>query len=427
MKGLRTGPAVLVVVIGLLGVQMITSPAQATGGQLDSTFDGDGKVTTRFGPNSDDRASALVIQPDGRIVVAGSSGPWLGSRSSFALVRYNSDGSLDTSFGGDGKVTTHAAAQSTWDQASDVVLLADGRIVVVGSSDNRFALARFNSDGSLDVTFGGDGTVVTRFSPGSRDAAAAAAIQPDGRLMVVGGSEDRFALARYTASGQLDPSFGGDGKVTTRFPRSIQSWISDVALRPDGRILVSGWSWESENLARFALARYHADGSLDASFGESGRVTTQFAAHGEHEANAVELQTDRRIVAAGNSNYPKFAIARYRPGGALDHSFGGDGKVMTSFLPGSYDIASDVAIQADGKILVGGISSSAYDRFALARYDLNGRLDASFGSAGRVMTQFGKRTFGGAAAIAIQANGGIVAAGGAEHASSMFAVVRYLP
>jgi uncharacterized delta-60 repeat protein len=369
-------------VLGLLLLLLgFPASALAAGGQLDSSFGGDGKVTTHFAAGSNGEAAAVAIQDDGKIVTAGGSYIPDTSASQFALARYNSDGSLDSSFGGDGKVRTNFGGDSDA-RASAVAIQADGKIVAVGISfvgDQRFALARYNSDGSLDPSFGGDGKVITHFAEGSIDTAAAVAIQADGRIVAAGAtfipagvSTSRFALARYDTDGTLDGSFGDDGKVTSQF--AGESYALGVAIQADGKIVAAGTSIVSHR--RFALARYDTDGTLDGTFGGdgTGKIRTRFANGSGDGALAVAIQSDQRILAVGSSrgaSHVRFALARYDTDGTLDASFGedGSGKIRTHFADGTDDGASAVAIQANGKIVAAGYSRGAsHRRFALARY-----------------------------------------------------------
>ena len=203
--------------------------ASAAPGDLDVSFSGDGKQTTDFG--GADVASAVAVQADGKLVVAGTSD------GNFALARYGVDGALDPSFSGDGLVTTDLGGT---DDGQGVAIQADGKIVVVGSSDGNFALARYTAGGGLDPSFSGDGLQTTDF--GAADGATAVAIQGDGRIVVGGSSGGDFALARYDAAGELDPSFSGDGKQTTGFggPTPATTWRSAPTARsspwaPTGR------------------------------------------------------------------------------------------------------------------------------------------------------------------------------------------------
>ncbi len=345
----------------------------ASPGDLDTSLGSSGKVITSFGSSSDS-ANAVVIQSDGKIVVVGSS--FNGANFDFALARYNTDGSLDTSFGTSGKVIT--AISSGNDSATAVVIQSDGRIVAAGNSDpgtnSDFALVRYNTDGTLDTSFGAGGKVLTDFG-NSFDFATAAAIQPNGRIVAVGysvpsGANRDFALARYNTDGSLDNSFGTGGKVMTAFGSDNDNAYA-VAIQPDGRIVVAGDSY-STTLSNytFAVARYEASGSLDASFGTGGKVATDFSIR-DDDAYGLAIQKNGKIIAAGRghngSNYD-FALARYNTNGSLDASFGIGGKVMTP-IGSSDDIARAVAVQSDGRIVTAGSSfNGANLDFAVVRY-----------------------------------------------------------
>jgi uncharacterized delta-60 repeat protein len=402
-------------ILFLLALLLIVapSPVLAAPGDLDTSFGGDGKVTTNF-TSRFDAASALAIQADGRIVAAGSSG---GRR--FALARYNSDGTLDTSFGGDGKVTTDFT--SRFDGASALAIQADGRIVAAGSAGGRrFALARYNADGTLDTSFGGDGKVTTNFSAGN-DLATGVVIAPGGAIVAAGtaqveGADPRFALARYNSDGALDTSFGGDGKITTNFTTGNDVAFG-VVLRPDGSIVVAGSAGRTNH--KFALAAYETDGTLDTSFGGDGKVTTDFTPVFDG-ATALTVRPDGTLVAAGSARRgARFALAQYEADGTLDTSFGGDGKVTTNFTA-DLDFALGVALQADGKVVAAGTAAAD---FALARYETDGTLDASFSGDGKVTTAFAG--FASASDVDIQSDGKIVAAGEAG-VDAKFALARYL-
>ena len=248
----------------------------------------------------------MAIQGDGKIVAVGFAGATTATRD-FALARYNTDGSLDASFSGDGRETTDFADA---DEANGVALQPDGKIVAVGvaggvdsfGSNGDFALARYNTDGSLDTSFSGDGKQTT--SLGGSDFATGVAIQGDGKVVAVGfthefGSAEGFALARYNADGSLDTSFSGDGRQTTVFAGS--GGANEVAIQADGKIVVVGSA-----PGGFALARYNTNGSLDTSFSGDGKQTTGFAG----AAHGVVLQAGGKIVAVGDSG-GNFALARY--------------------------------------------------------------------------------------------------------------------
>jgi uncharacterized delta-60 repeat protein len=343
-------------------------------GSLDPTFDGDGKVTTDFDAREDE-AFGVAIQADGKIIAAGSAfGP---EAQDFALARYNPDGSLDSTFDGDGMVTSDFAGGA--DEARGVVTQADGKIVAAGvatvAGTHDFAVARFNVDGSLDPTFGLGGKVTTDFDF-DRDEVRGLVLQADGRIVAAGvanitgpgdgPSIDNFALARYNPDGSLDTTFDGDGLMTTRFA-SGSAEAHAVDIQGDGRIVAAG-SAISSGAPAFALARYDGAGALDPTFDGDGKVTTRFAGFGD-EAHGVAIQGDGKIVAAGLACSGCFAggdfgVARYNTDGSLDTIFSGDGLVMTDFGFAD-DQAFAVALQGDGKIVAAGVAGGD---FALARY-----------------------------------------------------------
>ena len=236
----------------------------------------------------------------------------------FAVAVTAAPGDLDTTFDGDGKVTTNFTAGD--DVARGVAIQSDGKIVTAGSAGNTpdFALARYNTDGSLDITFDGDGKVTTDIFFG--DSAHGVAIQSDGKIVAVGDSVD-FALARYNADGSLDTTFDGDGKVTTSFTAG-EARARGVAIQADGKIVAVGEVGVNPNLD-FALARYNADGSLDTTFGVNGLVTTEF--NGTDRARGVAIQSDGKIVAVGQDGTSDFALARYNANTPSSSSGGGGG------------------------------------------------------------------------------------------------------
>jgi uncharacterized delta-60 repeat protein len=405
-------------------------------GSLDNTFDGDGKLTTDFGSGTEDNdfATSLAIQTDGKILVAGQAFNTNTESYDFALARYNSDGTLDNGFGGNGRQTTDF--NSNYDIANSLAIQTNGKIIAAGYTFNPFttiknsdfALARYNSDGTLDNTFNGDGMLTTDFN-GGNDYAASVAIQTNGKIVVAGqafnsntGNYD-FALARYNNNESLDNSFDGDGKLTTDFGGYDVAY--SLAIQTNGKIVVAGQALNpNTNNNDFALARYNSNGSLDNTFDGDGKLTG-FYLSGDTRFTAIALQTDGKIVVAGQAlniktgNYD-FALARYNTDGSLDKYFDKDGKQTTDFF-GFDDIAYALAIQADGKIVVAGAAININYDFALARYNSDGSLDNSFDGDGKQTIDFnGLNNI--AYALAIQPNGKIVVAG---QASDNFALVRY--
>ncbi len=419
----------LTIVLNFSGV------ALAAGADLDPTFDTDGKVTTAFGA-VDAKANAVVVQPDGKIVAAGFARVGTGSgdfANDFALVRYNIDGTLDTTFDTDGKVTT--AFGTSIDQVHAVVLQPDGKIVAAGwaliGSKSNFALARYNANGSLDTTFDSDGKVTTAIGTNT-DQAFAVALQSDGKIVAAGVSRnamDDFAVVRYNTDGSLDTSFDMDGKVTNDFGANIDK-AQAVAIQPDGKIVLAGYASIVSGFFDYALIRYNPDGSLDTSFDGDGKVSTAFADNND-EAFAIALQPDGKIIAAGRSFMSgagyHFTLARFNPNGSLDSSFDTDGRVTTNFNVGGFDTAYALEVQTNGKIVAVGsaaVGSGFYD-VALARYNSDGSLDTTFDTDGRLTMSFGG-TDEEAFAAAVQADGKIVVAGYARISNLfLFAVARF--
>lgn len=271
----RTGAAAAT---GLAFVLTAPGAALAAPGDLDPGFDGDGRVVTDFGGYDESRD--MAVQADGKIVTVGLSEPPEGGAADFALARYNPNGSLDTSFDGDGMVLTDVSGGGE-DIADGVAVQPDGKIVVVGrsmdpvSGGNRFTVVRYNANGSLDSSFDGDGIARTDFGAGVQEAYAVA-VQANGAIVAVGESGANVAVARYNpVDGSLDSSFDGDGKVTTTFAGGSAT-AYDVALQSDGKVVVTGRAGYNypANASDFAVARYNPDGSLDTGFDGDGRVTT---------------------------------------------------------------------------------------------------------------------------------------------------------
>lgn len=396
----------------------LTSFAQS--GSLDLTFDTDGKVTTAIGSGSD-VGNGVAIQSDGKIVVAGYSDN--GSDLDFAVIRYNSNGSLDTGFGSNGKVTTDIANDD--DYGNSVAIQADGKIVVAGygriSSNNDIVVVRYNTDGTLDVSFDTDGKVTTPIG-NSSDYGFAIAIQPDGKI-VVAGSSAAFVVVRYNTDGSLDSNFDFDGIVTSAIGNSSEGL--SIALQLNGKIVVAGYR-SLNAVVDAAVVRYNTDGSLDLTFDSDGIVTTDISGFIDR-VYSVGVQPDGKIVVAGisldslNSN---FLVMRYDTNGTLDPTFDTDG-IVTIDVASYNESARSLAIQSDGKIVVTGLSTIGTTSFVvLLRYQTNGSLDNTFDADGIVTTTIGGSCEG--QSIALQSDGKIVVAGYALIAGNLdFAVARY--
>jgi uncharacterized delta-60 repeat protein len=423
----RRGRRAVVLVLASALALAVSVVALAAPGDLDRTFSGDGKVRTNFTPAADG-AGGVAIQTDGKIVAVGTAGSTSREGPNFALARYRADGTLDSSFGVDGKVTTRFRYQS-W--ALDVAIQTDGKIVAVGQTDPKLALARYNPDGTLDTTFDGNGKATLAFPPLDHASAAGVAIQADGKIVVAGEAwceetfltcheeeSGDFAVARFEADGTLDASFSQDGWLTTDI--SGDDIGSAVTLQADGKIVVVGGVNNQSGLADFGLVRYNNDGTLDSTFGDGGRARTDFGGSGVDRADALAIQADGKLVAAGRAG-GKFALVRYDSDGTPDAGFGRAGKVTTN-LTSKLDFAYGVAIQATGKIVAAGRAGS---RFGVARYTAGGLLDTTFGGDGKVMTDFTPQ-HDAAFDVALQATGKIVLAGNAGvFDDGRFALTRY--
>lgn len=435
-------------------------PPPPPGDSLDPTFGVGGKMTTDVG-GVGDSINAAALQLDGKIVVAGvvyridpppPCCPTFVIRTpQFAVARYNTDGSLDTGFGAAGKVII-----AEFQQADAIVIQPDGKIIVAGIASCcspsipggppvGAALVRLNTDGSFDSSFGLGGKLTTTFLVSGLETFpdfVSLAIQPDGRILaageVFGGTATQFdfLVARFNSNGSLDMTFGMGGKVATDIAGGLDQ-AEALVLQSDGNIILGGISRPSATSPDvFTLVRYTATGVLDTSFGMGGKVTTDFGGSFAH-LFSLALHSDGRIVAAGRTRNLNtgndVALARYNVNGTLDPTFGTGGRVVTDFF-GSDDSAVDVAIQQDWRIVVVGHASRAFDAasadFAVLRYRGDGVLDPTFGSNGKVLTDF----FGfsdQARAVVIDANGDIVAAGSANRSSQAppdpqdFALARY--
>ena len=394
-------------------------------GGLDSTFGAGGKVTTDFSGLSD-LATAVALQPDGKIVAAGQSVSGTIAGSDGALARYNQDGSLDSSFGTGGKLVTSSALRF-----NTIAIRPDGKIVAAGSAINLsprvnddFVVMRFNPDGSLDTAFGNNGKTATDFF-GLSDFVTSCGVSADGKIIVAGranrgdpatmfdGDYD-FGLARYNDNGSLDPTFGNGGKVLTDFS-SFRDWATSITLQPDGKIVAVGQYVDAVPSFKLALVRYNANGSLDSTFGAAGKIATTLDMGGAI-MTVVARAGNGKIVVGGAGG---FALVRYNQDGSRDTDFRSRGTTTTDFF-NSGDQANAVAVQDDGKVIAAGVAQNDNGvMFALARYNLDGNLDPSFGAGGKVTEGFGREIF----ALLIQPDGRILAGG--KESSGKFGLMRF--
>ena len=407
----------------------LPNSVSAAAGDLDTTYGLTGKVVTDF-VGRGGVAYATTVQPDRKIVVGGTAFTGdIFSAADFALVRYNLDGSLDTSFGVGGKVLTDFAGNQ--DEIHGLTIQADGKILAVGRVRNtagiHFGLARYHPNGTLDSTFGTGGKVVANVRLDDSEANAVL-IQPDGRIVAAGRGTSssptniNFALARFNPNGSFDTTFGTGGTVVTDMGGF--DIANDLALQLDGKLIAAGFKGNVAERDNYALARYNPDGSLDDTFGSGGKVETDFFL-ADDRGRSVALQADGKILVAGGVR-PEiggerhfFGIARYKTDGTLDGDFNSTGKVTTDFAQYSPTFAENfaVVVQPDNKIISVGWMNHG---FALARYNPGGSLDGTFGIQGMVLIA----TPGPLFAAVLQPDSKLFVAGG--NGSSGFSTARFL-
>jgi uncharacterized delta-60 repeat protein len=440
---------VVVLVVGAVLVLAMIRPGFAQVGGLDPTFGSSGKVTTAIG-SVYDTINNLALQPDGKIVAGGQSkredSPYNTNFWRGALVRYNPDGSLDTSFGSGGKVTQSVANKT--DYIGGVAIQSDGKILAAGSTDYEYGqpiygtLARYNANGSLDTSFGtaGTGIIVINWS-GSTEYGGlrAVVIQPDGKILTGGGAQIGanpafLGLLRFNADGTPDTSFGqGTAKVITQIYATANppigfNMIGALALQPDGKIVAGSYAYDG-TYVNPVLVRYNTDGSLDTTFGQGGKIVTPLGYH--NRIFAIALQSDGKIVAPTGYG-PYMNVFRYNANGSPDTSFGAGGVVNVANAQGF-----GVALQPDGKIVVGGVNNltSTEYHFSLWRLNVDGARDQNFGTGGNVTTTMVSGTNDQGRALLRLPDGRLVLGGTAANVKSggsadvglgVFALARYI-
>ena len=397
------------------------APNSVVPGDLDLSFGVDGTVTVDLGNNLEDSANAVAVQPDGKVVAVGYVSTSSTGRD-FAVIRLNTNGSLDTTFSDDGKLSFNFGSATRDDIARAVAVQPDGRIVVAGEADvlgfGNFdiVVARLNADGAFDTSFGSNGKVVTNLPNNRPDFGRGLALQSDGKLLVAGYSNrpttgDDFVVVRYGLNGSLDTTFNGTGIVTTDILTNREDRAAAIAVQPDGNIVVTGYTNDPSFKNDFAIARYSPNGSLDSSLNGTGKVHTDLNLNSDDVGNAVTLQSDGKILIAGDSS-SDFGLARYNQNGSMDLSFGGgDGIVTTNFGTNAADSGRAVTVQPGGKIIVAGRSRT---ELAAARYTADGTLDTTFDGDGLLVQNAGNNQlspFGGYRGMTIQLDGKIVAVG----------------
>ena len=401
-------------------------PQPMTGAtNLDTTFDADGQAEVNFG--FVETGEALALQPDGKIVVVGTSeGRGGAGEADLIVIRYTPDGARDTTFNTEGRIAFSFGADLTGiDRGAAVAIQPDGKIVVVGSTDAgggnalNFAVARLNADGTFDTTFNSTGKQIVEF--GFDDQAHAVAIQPDGKIVVVGQAASDIAVLRLRTDGSLDPQFNdvaaptpenGDGRY--RFSLGGTEIGRAVALAPDGSIFIAGRA-EGAGTQDFVVVKLTSAGAINGTFGTpspGGQGNGAFINFsGNDAAEDLVLLADGRIVVGGTANNgSNFGIARLLPTGLPDLAFNGTGSVTIDF--GGTDVLTGIALQSDGRVVLAGFTSAGggtIQNLALARVTTTGQPDPTFATNGRDILDLG----GDEAAldVAVQTNGRLVLSG----------------
>jgi uncharacterized delta-60 repeat protein len=394
----------------LLVLFNISLASAADPGTMDNSFSGDGIVTVDFNGNAD-MAADVAIQPDGKILAAGTSDINTATQN-FSVVRMNGNGSLDTTFAANGVVQTFIIGDDT--RANRMALQADGKIVVAGISgdygDTEITVVRYTANGELDPAFGSGGIVKTAVVPDTHNWGNDVAIQPDGKILVAGTvwneTDYDFVLLRYDINGSLDNTFATNGIKIIDLDSGNWDFGYTLALQKDGKIIIAGRSGTTSTGYDFALVRLNSDGTPDASFGTNGVVITH-ATDGYDSISRVTVQLDGKIIAVGMINGSELAIARYSPTGTLDTNFDSDGIFISTLAEDGWDIT----LQADEKILVSGFSEANPTDLIVARLTIDGNLDSEFGNNGYFILNVGEASNAVGTSIALQRNGQIITSG----------------
>jgi len=393
-------------------------------GQLDEEFGDQGRVITQLG-TSVSFAKAIKPIAVGKLLVAGYAN--YAEESDFLLIRYNNDGSIDNSFGENGIVLTDFSSSNEF--AERIVLQPDEKILLGGNTNDFFALARFHPEGSIDSSFGTNGKVITDIEGIGYYQCGSLEIVADEKILLAGSLGYTGILIKYNSNGTLDNSFGENGFLELNFGNAGDEYIDvSMVVQPDGKIVVAGLSFtESYD---FTLMRFTADGIPDVSFGVNGKSTADVYNLSDDRTTCMVLQSDGKILVTGwagifNGEWSgwDFGVARFNTNGTLDNTFGDGGTVHTN-IDGTWDDRpQSIAIQTDDKIVVGGYRYYLEESdFALVRYKSDGSIDDSFGTDGYMLTDF-NNSYDYALSLCIQSDGKILLAG---NSNENIALTRYL-
>lgn len=423
--------------LAIIATFLFSAPVFSQQNLLDESFGIDGKVMVDF-QFEDDKARAIAMQPDGNFVVAGIGYSLTETTFGFALARFKTDGSLDTSFNHSGKLIH--VMDHDMSEANALIIQPDGKMIAAGlcygGPNLDMGLVRFNTSGGIDSTFGVNGQVYTNMS-NSEERITALALQPDGKIVAVGEAKvsgyNEFAVVRYNTDGSLDQSFSGDGKLLVDFGPGHSS-AQAVAIQSDGKIVVGGNSayWIG---TIFTSIRCNPDGSLDNSFGSSGKLLTQWT-QSVDGIQAIAIQPDGKIVAAGyiqseGTSTSWAGVIRYNSDGSMDNTFGEDHDGKAYFFTFEGSRANSVALTPDGKIVLAGTqyapSFGDNTDFFVARLTHDGLHDNTFGYGGTYSSEISIGDDDDGKAMILQPDGKIIVAGsGRKEGLYDFAIARFL-
>jgi uncharacterized delta-60 repeat protein len=359
-------------------------------GNLDSTFDEDGKVMIHS--NGIDEAKSMVIDSDGKVLAAGFS--YTGSDNDFSIVRLNADGSLDKTFNHSGKLTIPVGDGD--DVANCIALDASGKILVAGRSvhdgQGTFSIVRLLTDGIIDTLFDADGKLSVAVG-NYDDGATAMSVDSFGRILMVGISDGHFSLLRLNSDGSLDNAFDGDGKK--ELTEGYSAMEICMAIDADGKILMAGRSqacsghecgWQN-----FQIFRINTDGSYDSTFEGNGKLMLPFddpqVKYYINVTKSIDIDSTGKIILMGSTaredniwsnDHWGFGITRLNPDGSLDTTFNTNGKPLIPFTDLPLEM-SDSHLYTNSKLLIGG---SIKENFGIFRMTMDERLDSTFGDNG---------------------------------------------
>ncbi len=397
-------------------------------GTLDANFGSGGKVTTVMGVNDYGTLNALAQQSDGKIIAVGSGFNTISSTFNVKTIRYQTNGALDNTFGVGG-IASFTVGTGDQESGSATVIQPDGKILVAGYTyywaDLDFFVLRLKANGTLDSTFGLNGITIKDLN--SNEFVNSIALLSNGKIIIAGsagnGTDQDMAVMRFNSDGKTDTTFGSKGKVTFSAAASSDDIATCMKIQTDSKIVLGGYTYSSLNgSTKMVLARLDSNGILDNAFGTGGKVISSYNSGGDG-IMAMELQSNGSILVGGNSKRTSMdmILSRYTSSGLLDNTFGNAGLVYSSFGLKDEQTAA-LQIQADGKILLAGTTDSSTIDYALLRFSSNGLPDVAFGNNGKVATDFANSEDV-ANAMLLQADGKALLAG---YSKTNFALTRYI-